>query len=408
MSKSFYSLTGVTIGVLLLLFVSCSKDEGTVLPPDIQYAFGTPPVTPEVSAEKCIQQGDSLFAMSENLATMVSAERWFNVNAPLTCRFKDGKLEVRNFMAHEFKDVTVLLTVPYLKDTIKLITFKQVPPFYEVRTESPLTEGEKIYATTSGKPVRTNNLYLLSEGQYQIHVSCNDSILDMVRSNKMKTEIRMGTYDGGSWVKLTPTQARLFCAATVNFTLMLSSDLFADSLINYKGCKYDPDISKTKTDENGVVKYYDLCGYPTTAQGIIRNDAGQATDRQKLLNDLRSKALLVCGTVSGVAGLGGGNTYGIGTGYCYSCFYSNRVTLNSNYVISVMVHELGHCTGYGHGSSVAANGYGERYASVSEYIAPTVYRILMQNQKLPYLINPFKQYNDYAPEAQSIDETLAL
>lgn len=399
----------IVFHILFLLVTSCSEEKNTIVsPPDIQYAFGTPPTVPELPSDKCIEQGDSLFGMNEDLTTITSTERTFNVNAPLNCRLKSGKLEVRNFMAHEFKNVTVLLTVPYLKDTIKLMTFAQIPPFYEVRAESPLTEGEKIYATTSGRPVRTTNLHLLSAGQYQLHISCNDSILDIVHSNKMNTLIQMGTYDGGSWVKITPIQARLFCAATVNLTLMLSSDLFADSLLNYKGCKYDPDLSKTKIDNNGVTHYYDNCGYPTTAQGLIRNDAGQATDRQKLLKDLRAKGRLVCGTVSGVAGLGGGDVFGIGTSYCYSCFYQNRLTLNSNYVISVMMHELGHCTGYGHGSSVASNGYGERYASVSEYIAPTVYRILMQNKKLPYIINPFKKYNDYDPDAEicDIDKTL--
>lgn len=379
------------VTVILLsffLFLSC-KDDETI--PDITYAFGTPPIILEVSASQCIEQGDSLFAMHESFEMLTNvSERSFYVDEPLTVRMKNNKLELRNFMAFNFKDVTVLFTSPYLKDTIKLACYEEIPGFYEIPVDSPFATGEKVYATTSGRPVRINNLSLLTDGQYKLHVVCNDTILNKVRTNKMHTRISMGRYAPPGWAVITPKEARLFCAAMVNYTITLSSDVFAKNLLDYKGCAYDPDPNKTTTDSEGVVHYFDMNGHPSTAQGNVQDDSGQQLDRNLLITRLREKKNLVCGAVTGAAGRGGGDVFGIGQGYCYDCFYNAKGVLKSNYTVSVMTHELGHCTGYGHNSSVAASGYYKMYSSVGEYIIPISYRYLMEHNMLPYIANPFK------------------
>ena len=95
--------------------------------------------------------------------------------------------------------------------------------------------GEAVYASKSGKPVRVNNLALLSPDQYELLLSCNDSVFDMLKTIKMKTRIQMGKYGSGNWGVMTANAARYYATSAVNMAVMFSSEIFRDSLMNYKG-----------------------------------------------------------------------------------------------------------------------------------------------------------------------------
>ena len=82
--------------------------------------------------------------------------------------------------------------------------------------------------------------------------------------------------------------------------------------------------------------------------------------------------------------------------YLAGFFYQNRVAIDCNWVLHVWIHELGHCLGYGHSSSMC-------YGSVPDEIVPKVYRYMMKHRMLPYIINPFKSYNDYNPGINDAD-----
>ena len=41
--------------------------------------------------------------------------------------------------------------------------------------------------------------------------------------------------------------------------------------------------------------------------------------------------------------------------------------------------------------------------SVPDEIVPKVYRYMMKHRMLPYIINPFKSYNDYNPGINDAD-----
>lgn len=126
-----------------------------------------------------------------------------------------------------------------------------------------------------------NNLALLSPDQYELLLSCNDSVFDMLKTIKMKTRIQMGKYGSGNWGVMTANAARYYATSAVNMAVMFSSEIFRDSLMNYKGS--------------------------------IHNDAGKEIDREGLLNSILNKQSLVFGVVtgSGIAGLGGGNALGL-------------------------------------------------------------------------------------------------
>lgn len=188
----------------------------------------------------------------------------------------------------------------------------------------------------------------------------------MLKTIKMKTRIQMGKYGSGNWGVMTANAARYYATSAVNMAVMFSSEIFRDSLMNYKGS--------------------------------IHNDAGKEIDREGLLNSILNKQSLVFGVVtgSGIAGLGGGNALGLREEYLAGFFYQNRVAIDCNWVLHVWIHELGHCLGYGHSSSLC-------YGSVPDEIVPKVYRYMMKHRMLPYIINPFKSYNDYNPGINDAD-----
>lgn len=350
------------ISLLALSLFAC-QDDDTV---DILNAFGTPPALTKISAEEFLNQGEQMFEDGESVDDIVSADRAFYVNQPLNVSMTDGKLRLFNGMAHDFKEVSVWLTMPHLRDTIHLMQFEEVPGFYNIRLDSPLKMGEVVYPSKSGKPVRVNNLALLSPDQYELLLTCNDSVFDMLKTIKMKTRIQMGKYGSGNWGVMTPNAARYYATSVVNMAVMFSSGIFRDSLMNYKGS--------------------------------IHNDAGKEIDREGLLKSILNKQSLVFGVVTGpgIAGLGGGNALGLREEYLSGFFYQNRVAIDCNWVLHVWIHELGHCLGYGHSSSLC-------YGSMPDEIVPKVYRYMMKHRMLPYVINPFKSYNDYNPGINDAD-----
>ena len=204
--------------ISLLAFSLCAcQDDDTA---DILDAFGTPPALTKMTAQEFLDQGEQMFEDGESVDEIVSADRAFYVNNPFNVSMADGKLRLFNGMAHDFKEVSLWLTMPHLRDTIQLMQFEEVPGFYNIKLDSPLKMGEVVYASKSGKPVRVNNLALLSPDQYELLLSCNDSVFDMLKTIKMKTRIQMGKYGSGNWGVMTANAARYYATSAVNMAFL--------------------------------------------------------------------------------------------------------------------------------------------------------------------------------------------
>ena len=136
--------------ISLLAFSLCAcQDDDTA---DILDAFGTPPALTKMTAQEFLDQGEQMFEDGESVDEIVSADRAFYVNNPFNVSMADGKLRLFNGMAHDFKEVSLWLTMPHLRDTIQLMQFEEVPGVYNIKLDSPLKMGEAVYASKSGKP----------------------------------------------------------------------------------------------------------------------------------------------------------------------------------------------------------------------------------------------------------------
>ena len=120
--------------ISLLAFSLCAcQDDDTA---DILDAFGTPPALTKMTAQEFLDQGEQMFEDGESVDEIVSADRAFYVNNPFNVSMADGKLRLFNGMAHDFKEVSLWLTMPHLRDTIQLMQFEEVPGFYNIKLDS--------------------------------------------------------------------------------------------------------------------------------------------------------------------------------------------------------------------------------------------------------------------------------
>lgn len=354
----------ITIITFSIVFWMCSKQEEVIV--EIQEGFGTPPVVNRMSSEDFVSQSEVMFEDGEDIEKIVSPNRAFSVQKPFYAQVKEGKLRVFNAMAHNFKEVSLWLIMPEMRDTLLLMQFEEIHGFHDLQIDSPLKMGEVIHSSKSGKPIRTNNLALLSPDLYNLELTCKDSIFDMLKTIKMKTIVQLGKYGNGNWGLMTPNAARYYVTSAVNMAVMFSSDIFRDSLLNFKGS--------------------------------IHADNGKEIDREALLKAMLNKSNLMFGVVTGpgIAGLGGGIYLGLREEYLGGFYYQNRVSIDCNWVLHVWIHEFGHCLGYSHNSSLC-------YGSVPDNIVPKVYRYMIKKLMLPYTINPFKHYNNYNPGSSDAD-----
>lgn len=341
---------------LLFIHLSCSKD-------DVMGAFDGAPIMNVLTLNDIKTNGEEMFDDAEPVDVLVSEARHFNVDAPFNVTLKNGRLRIFNMVPHTFQNVTVWMTIASMGETVKLLEIEEMPGMFVSELESPLQKGEAIYLSKSGKPVKTKNLSLLSANQVEFTLQCNDPVMDMLHSIKMKTRIQMGRYGEGNWGVMTANAARQYAAGSINLAVMFSSKQFRDALM-----KYD--------------------------KSLHGNDGKTQLDREKLLKEMLDKPLLNMGVVTGagIAGLGGGAAFGLVESYLPGLFYHNRVQIDCNWVLHVWIHEFGHCLGYSHESSLC-------YGALPDDIVPTVYRQMMKNKQLPVVVNPFKTGNGYVPGA---------
>lgn len=347
----------ILFSLLALLFVACSQEDNT----GSGDLFGSPPKIQLVTKTQALQQGEEMFDDNETVDEIIASHRTFAVNKPVNAEMTtEGKLRLYNFMAHTFSNLEVWMVPVNRNDTILLTRFEEVPPFYDIRIDSPLKSGDALFQTKSGKPVFIKNPSLLSPSDFSLIVDVKgDRVFETLKTIKLKTSVKMGRYGEGNWAQTTPIGARYLSCGIVNMAAYFSSQEFRDSLLTYPG--------------------------------NLPDNNGNPVDRGLLLNQIYSKGALVLGLVANYEGLGGGNALGIRFGLLPNMFYKNRVELTSNGSIFAFTHEFGHCIGYGHGSCMA-------YGDIDYTIGPKVYRVLMQKGALPYLMDPFKTYNDYDPK----------
>lgn len=280
------------------------------------------------------------------------AQRSFRVNQPLQITINENKeLQLRFYSAVGIRNVKVWVRfTKYTTEFVELATFESVKAFSEMRFKMPLADRECVFSGESGRRIIIPKMD--SDSDFEFKYETEDPYIAKINKVKASYLITFHHFGGnpdaadggpsGNWMGLRPVHAREACVALTNFAYLFSLDQF----------RYDVDNSQ------------DL-------DGLFDNDGETLVDRTTIVDRYLRHGHFNVGLVwtgNGVVGLGGGATWGVSEG-CFMRHYTN------SYNVEIMIHEYGHCVGYGHSSAMT---YGKFSPWVGKY-----YVDLIKNGELP-------------------------
>lgn len=275
---------------------------------------------------------DTMFLASEpREAFYDNSLRWFYADKPLQITTTDnGRLGVKFYSPIPIKNVKVRGCFNKISpEWVDLAEIEEVTPFMEAYFPLPVTDHDCTFTGDSGRKLTIPAQPKLKGEDLTVAFECDDPFMKKVATIDSHWYIRFSKFgaDNGhpSWDHMTPLLCRHGVALAINMAFMFSSPEFKEELRNWDGKLYDDSKNPINIDQL-ITK--------------IRNHGG--------LNLGKIKDGIT------VAGLGGGQTYGLNTS-CYTGVYHDKTAVGANphnFPREAMFHEYGHCLGYGHNSNM--------------------------------------------------------
>ncbi len=243
--------------------------------------------------------------------------RGMNANQPLQISIQEQDLHFRFFSPRKVSNLKVWAKISGYEEEFMLAVFEEIPPFTEFHHELPAVKKDVFYKTRSGKDIQIMHNPYLSASDLTLSVECDDPFWVKVTTMPYNLKVDFGKYSQeGSWAyKILPAHCREAIAFAMNMGYMFSSDKFKEAFAERE--------------------YY-------------RDNAGtQEIPHSELWPRLmRNNGRLNFGHVSGVNGLGGGNTFGIAEWQYLGHYADDQADPHTFF------HEYGHCIGYGHSGNM--------------------------------------------------------
>lgn len=257
-------------------------------------------------------------------------ERSFHIAEPLQVNVVNDSLHLRFYSPLPLKQATIMAKSNIQDEFVELAHFDSIPAFADIRVPANLLE-KGTYYTQSGK-ICTLSAEDLPLESLSFKVSSPDVYWSKLSRIKAKWRIKFSAYGGdpvtgannGNWAAIRPVHIREAIALFLNIGYMCSMEEFQ--------------------------------AWCLTFQGQINDNNGKPVDMSKVISHLESLSGFDVGLIwsgSGIAGLGGGRTWGVAQ---YSFFYHYDSTKGE---LIPVFHELGHCMGYGHSSGMTYGKWAE-------------------------------------------------
>ncbi len=278
----------------------------------------------------------TMFLADEPRSTFYNnKERGFYTTAPLQIWIReDGKLCVRYFSPYTLKDVKVKACFNKVSpEWVDLAEFEEVNPFEEAFFTLPITQQDCVFDGESGRKVKIPAMPNLEPGDVTLKFEWDkdDAFMNKIAEIKLDWFIRFSGYgaDNGHayWRHMTPDLCRRAVGLAYDMTYMFSSEEFPVEFKKWEG----------KLIDSGRLIYLD-----------------------EIQTRLNRQGGLMMGTVVGVLGLGGGQTFGMSADR-YTNFYPDTTPVGGNTfngARQTIFHEFAHCLGYGHDGNMT---YGEAW-----------------------------------------------
>lgn len=321
---------------------------------------------------------------SSNLSTILAddepksvyydrTQRSFYVNKPLQIIINANKeLQMRFYSATDIHRVKVWVRfVKHSAEFVELANFETVKAFSECRFKLPVMERECVFRDKNGREVIIPKIDSYADGDFEFKYETDDPYIAKIRQIKTSYLITYHHFGGdpdaadgapaGNWYGIRPVHIREASVFLTNIAYLFSQDYF----------RYDVENS-------------------TDLKDPVDNDGVTPVDRKTIVDRYLRHSHFNVGLVwtgNGIDGLGGGSTWGVAEGYFIKHY-------SSAYGAMVMMHEYGHCVGYGHSSGMTygpfADWVGKYYVDqIQKGILPLCDSSLLNSAKNP---NTYRKY----------------
>ncbi len=294
-----------------------------------------------------------------------------------------NQFRVTSYMVVPVYNAEIWATLSGYPHAFRIMTIRELPALAQNIYDIPFSLREGEYLSDGGGLVHIPHIPDLQRDMVRIEIRCSDPAYQKLRA--LKTNWRIGFLridNGSSWKRMNAPHAREWIAIISNLAYTFSSPEFDVLMDHYKALTGDYFIyQKGATPQENVYFHTDT---------DVNKVAGTENERKRLYDmiffskenpkDLRLGRL---DSKEGYVGLGGGSVLGIAT-YAFFNHYKGGS--------AVTVHELGHCIGFGHGSSFC-------YGTLESY-APSLTAMFIRLGKAPYpdpdIVGYYKPENDWA------------
>lgn len=308
--------------------------------------------------EKAYGQGEHSLILTDDEHKDIYTDRAlrsFNTAEPLQLSITDdGKFHARFYSPRILRNAIVKAKIPAVSDEFfDFAFFDSIPAFGDFYEATPVMQHRTMGVTESGKLIEIPKLTASDLSSIVFKVESTDPYWQKIREIKHGWTIYWSLYGGdpekedggpvGNWMGIRPVHCRESVAFFLNFTYLIDMEDHERILRENAHKLYD--------DNKQLVKVEDV------------------------LKQMRRPRSLQVGLVyngNNVAGLGGGNVYGV---YQPAWFNHYTNTLMCNF----MFHELGHVMGYGHNSSFTYGPWAEEL--MNRFYVDNLYRMPIDSPK---------------------------
>lgn len=357
--KMFKKTTLLLIGSLFLFLSSCSKDK---------YITNEPTASIKTFTASEMQSTQKLMFQDDEPSEILfdGAKRGFYLKEMLQIEgIGDNKFRIRNFLPHDFKNVTIYFKMETLPNAVKIMSFDLIEGLAEFEGELPFTSDEVRFEDEKGNIVGLRNLNHLNKGGFTLSIRCDDDLLEKLKTIKHKTFVRFHDYtSSGNWGTTTAEHCRLYLPLLANMAYLYSSSTFEQAFYNYEPTLYDN--SKNPIDRKAVYQRF----FSVANQNL--------------------------GVTAKVEGLGGGAVFGIHQRMLTLDHFYQKGSINRDGKVvagsrEAWAHEYGHVLGFSHDSNMTYQGTFDGVKGGYVQIVMDVYEAMMFTDKeLPFLTNPYK------------------
>ena len=257
------------------------------------------------------------------------AERSFYINKPLQLSLTENtELMSRFYAPVPIQHVSVWSSDKIYGERVLLAYYDSIPAFCDARFSFSNQMPVQEFTMESNSRIQLTPAEVRALAASGLELECNDPFMEKIKRIQAKWYIRFNSFGGdpdawngapvGNWMGIRPVHIRESIAIWLNAAYMFTLPDFEATLMSYQGQLYG----------NGGPG--DIIDVSTIIPAITRHSGFNI-------------GLVYTG--NGVDGLGGGRTWGV----AQHAFVNHYV---NTYAGTVIFHELGHCIGYSHNSSM--------------------------------------------------------